>query len=113
MDTDSYDIEMDVKWRSYKLPGRMWSGGLMDLRFAIKNQASGEPYLLRITDPKYEAKRLELSQTQAQIDANNRAKALRNYRSKLLKRIFPYLSSRKSRFRDLEATFETLWCWIL
>lgn len=76
VDTDSYDIEMDVKWRSYKLPGRMWSGGLMDLRFAIKNQASGEPYLLRITDPKYEAKRLELSQTQAQIDANNRAKAL-------------------------------------
>ena len=48
----------------------------MDLRFAFKNQASGEPYLLRITDPKYEAKRLELSQTQAQIDANNRAKAL-------------------------------------
>ena len=76
VDTDSYDIEMDVKWRSYKLPGRMWSGGLMDLRFAFKNQASGEPYLLRITDPKYEAKRLELSQTQAQIDANNRAKAL-------------------------------------
>lgn len=74
--SDSYDIEMDVKWRAYKLPGRMWSGGLLDLRFAFKNQTSGEPYLLRVTDPGYEAKRLELSQTQAQIEANNRAKAL-------------------------------------
>lgn len=74
--SDSYDIEMDVKWRAYKLPGRMWSGGLLDLRFAFKNQMSGEPYLLRVTDPGYEAKRLELSQTQAQIEANNRAKAL-------------------------------------
>ena len=36
LDTDSYDVDMDVKWRSYRLPGRRWSGGLLDLRFAFK-----------------------------------------------------------------------------
>ena len=76
LDTDSYDIEMDVKWRSYLLPGRRWSGGLLDLRFAVKDQADGEPYFLRLYDPAYEGQRFALAQTQAQIEADNQAKAL-------------------------------------
>ena len=77
VDTDSYDLEMDVKWRSYRLPGRMWSGGLLDLRFAFKDLADGsESYYLRLYDPAYEGQRFALAQTQAQIDANNSAKAL-------------------------------------
>ena len=76
LDTDSYDIEMDVKWRAYKLPGRRWSGGLLDLRFAVKDQADGEPYFLRLYDPAYEGQRFALAQTEAQIEADRQAKAL-------------------------------------
>ena len=76
LDTDSYDIEMDVKWRAYRLPGRRWSGGLLDLRFAVKDQADGEPYFLRLYDPAFEGQRFALAQTQAQIEADNQAKAL-------------------------------------
>ena len=77
LDTDSYDLEMDVKWRSYRLPGRRWSGGLMDLRFAFKDLADGsDSYYLRLYDPAYEGQRFNLSQTQAQIEADNQAKAL-------------------------------------
>jgi alpha-N-arabinofuranosidase len=76
LDTDNYDIEMDVKWRAYKLPGRRWSGGLLDLRFAVKDQADGEPYFLRLYDPAYEGQRFALAQTQAQIEADAQAKAL-------------------------------------
>ena len=76
LDTDSYDIEMDVKWRAYRLPGRRWSGGLLDLRFAVKDQANGDPYFLRLYDPAFEGQRFALAQTQAQIEADNQAKAL-------------------------------------
>ena len=77
IDTDSYDIEMDVKWRAYRLPGRRWSGGLLDLRFAFKDLADGsDSYFLRLYDPTYEGQRFSLSQTQAQIEADNQAKAL-------------------------------------
>ncbi len=83
VDADNYDISMDVKWRSYVLPGRLWSGGLMDLRFAVKDGSSDGPYYVRIHDPRYEAKRLELNQTQSQIDAANREKALKAVQKEL------------------------------
>ena len=83
VESDSYDINMELKWRSYKLPGRMWSGGLMDLRFAFKNQQNGEPYFLRINDPWYEVQRRQLSQTESQIEAENRAKALAKVQKQL------------------------------
>ena len=77
LDTDSYDLEMDVKWRAYLLPGRRWSGGLLDLRFAFKDLADGsDSYYLRLYDPAYEGQRFALAQTQAQIEADNQAKAL-------------------------------------
>ena len=76
LDTDSYDIEMDVKWRAYKLPGRRWSGGLLDLRFAFKDQADGEPYFLRLYDPAYEGQRFALAQTASQVEADRQAQAL-------------------------------------
>ena len=77
LDTDNYDLEMDVKWRAYRLPGRRWSGGLLDLRFAFKDLADGsDSYYLRLYDPAYEGQRFNLSQTQAQIEADNQAKAL-------------------------------------
>ena len=77
LDTDNYDLEMDVKWRAYRLPGRRWSGGLLDLRFAFKDLADGsDSYFLRLYDPAYEGQRFNLSQTQAQIEADNQAKAL-------------------------------------
>ena len=76
LDTDSYDVEMDVAWRAYRLPGRRWSGGLLDLRFAFKDQENGEPYFLRLYDPAFEGQRFNLAQTAAQIEADNQAKAL-------------------------------------
>ena len=76
VDTDSYDIEMDVAWRAYRLPGRRWSGGLLDLRLAVKDQADGEPYFLRLYDPAFEGQRFALAQTAAQVEADNQAKAL-------------------------------------
>ncbi len=77
LDTDRYDLEMDVKWRAYLLPGRRWSGGLLDLRFAFKDLADGsDSYYLRLYDPAYEGQRFALAQTQAQIEADNQAKAL-------------------------------------
>lgn len=76
LDTDSYDIEMDVAWRAYRLPGRRWSGGLLDLRFAIKDQADGEPYFLRLYDPAFEGERFTLAQTEAQVEADRQAQAL-------------------------------------
>ena len=83
VDSDSYDISMQVKWRSYLLPGRLWSGGLMDLRFAVMDSPEDGPYFVRVHDPRYEGKRLELSQTQAQIDAANRDKALKAVQKEL------------------------------
>lgn len=53
VDGDDYEITMDVNWRSYRLANRSWSGGLMDIRFAVKNQADGEPYFVRLHNPYY------------------------------------------------------------
>ena len=69
VDTDDYDITMDVNWRSYRLARRAWSGGLLDIRLAFKDQAGGDPYYMRIHDPKYEVRALNLSQTESQIQA--------------------------------------------
>ena len=74
---NDYDIEMDVKWRAYRLAGRMWSGGLMDIRVELGQDGSGEPYFLRLHDPSLEGRRFEVSQTQAMIDANNADRARR------------------------------------
>ena len=78
VDTDDYEITMDVKWRSYKLENRAWSGGIMDVRFAVKNQADGEPYFVRLHDPYYETKILNTAQTESQIQAQNLAQARQN-----------------------------------
>ena len=69
VDTDDYDITIDVNWRSYRLARRAWSGGLLDIRLAFKDQAGGDPYYMRIHDPKYEVRALNLSQTESQIQA--------------------------------------------
>ena len=58
IDSDEYEISMDVNWRAYKLASRAWSGGLMDIRFAVKDRIDGEPYFIRIHDPFYEARTL-------------------------------------------------------
>ena len=75
LDTDDYEITMDVNWRSYRLARRSWSGGLMDIRFAVKNQAGGEPYYVRLHNPYYEARIFTPAQTEAQIQAANLAQA--------------------------------------
>ena len=69
LDTDDYEISMDVNWRSYRLAHRTWSGGLMDIRFAVKNQANGEPYYVRLHDPYYEGEIFTPAQTEAQVQA--------------------------------------------
>ncbi|MDR2882301.1 MAG: glycoside hydrolase family 97 catalytic domain-containing protein [Alistipes sp.] len=51
---NDYEITMDVNWRAFKLAGRRWSGGALDMRFAFKNGAGGEPWFFRIFDPQYE-----------------------------------------------------------
>ena len=75
IDTSDFDLTMDVNWRAYKLARRAWSGGLMDIRFAFRNQADGSPYYLRIHDPYYESRMFTPAQTQAQIDAAKEAEA--------------------------------------
>ncbi len=74
-DTDEYEITMDVNWRSYKFARRSWSGGLMDIRFAVKNQGNGEPYYVRVHNPYYEARILNVGQTEAMIQAAQAAQA--------------------------------------
>ena len=73
--TCDFDLTMDVNWRAYKLARRSWSGGLMDIRFAIRNKVDGTPYYIRIHDPYYESRTFTPAQTQAQIDAANEAAA--------------------------------------
>ncbi len=51
---NDYEITMDVNWRAFKLAGRRWSGGGLDIRFAFKNGAGGEPWFFRVFDPQYE-----------------------------------------------------------
>ena len=75
LETDDYEITMDINWRSYRLARRAWSGGLMDIRFAFKNQTSGEPYFVRIHNPKYEVRTFTPAQTESQIQAAELAKA--------------------------------------
>lgn len=75
VDTDDYEITMDVNWRSYRLARRSWSGGLLDIRFACKNQGDGEPYYVRIHNPYYEARILNVGQTEAMIAAARDAEA--------------------------------------
>lgn len=75
LDTDDYEITMDVNWRSYRLARRSWSGGLMDIRFAFRNRADGEPYYVRLHNPYYEARIFTPAQTEAQIQAASLAQA--------------------------------------
>ena len=75
---DDYEITMDVNWRSYRLANRSWSGGLMDIRFAVKNQADGEPYFVRLHNPYYEARILSTGQTESQMQAQSLAQARQN-----------------------------------
>ncbi len=75
INTCDFDLTMDVNWRSYKLALRAWSGGLMDIRFAIRNKADGSPYFVRIHDPYYESRTFTPAQTQSQIDAANETAA--------------------------------------
>ena len=75
VDTDDYDITMDINWRSYKFARRAWSGGLMDIRFAFKNQANGEPYFVRLHNPKYEVRALSVAQTEEMRKNEEMAKA--------------------------------------
>ena len=75
LDTDSYVVEMDVNWRSYRLARRAWSGGLMDIRFAFRNGADGEPYYVRIHNPYYEVRSFNPGQTESQAQAAAMAKA--------------------------------------
>ena len=78
VDGNDYEITMDVNWRSYRLANRSWSGGLMDIRFAVKNQADGEPYFVRIHNPYYEARILSTGQTESQMQAQSLAQARQN-----------------------------------
>ena len=75
LDTDDYEITADVNWRAYRLARRSWSGGLLDIRFAFRNQANGEPYYFRIHNPYYEARILNPGQTEAQRQAAEAAQA--------------------------------------
>ena len=78
VDGNDYEITMDVNWRSYRLANRSWSGGLMDIRFAVKNQADGEPYFVRMHNPYYEARILSTGQTESQRQAQSLAQARQN-----------------------------------
>lgn len=75
LDTDDYEITADVNWRSYRLARRAWSGGLLDIRFAFRNQADGEPYYFRVHNPYYEVRALDPGQTEAQRQAAEAARA--------------------------------------
>lgn len=78
VDTDDYDITMDVNWRAYRLARRAWSGGLLDIRFAFKDGEGDQPYYFRIHNPYYEVRTLNVGQTEAmrqneQMNAARRA----------------------------------------
>ena len=75
LDTDDYEITADVNWRAYRLARRAWSGGLLDIRFAFRNQADGEPYFMRVHNPYYEARVLNPGQTETQRQAAEAAQA--------------------------------------
>ncbi|MCQ2094868.1 MAG: alpha-L-arabinofuranosidase [Bacteroidaceae bacterium] len=75
VESDEYEISMDVNWRAYRLARRAWSGGLMDMRIAFRNGDDGEPYFFRVHDPKYEVRTFTPAQTESQIQAAAMAKA--------------------------------------
>ena len=75
VESDDYEITMDVRWRSYKLARRSWSGGLMDIRFAFAQKIDGSAYFARIHDPYYEGRTYTPAQTESQIAAANEANA--------------------------------------
>lgn len=75
VESDDYDITLDVNWRSYRLARRAWSGGLMDIRFAFKNQQNGEPYYVRMHNPYYEVRSLSVAQTEEMRRNEELAKA--------------------------------------
>jgi len=76
IDSDSYEINMDIDWRAYKLARRSWSGGLHDIRIAFRNNADGSPVYFRIHDPYYESQTFSPLQTAAMAEAAERAKAM-------------------------------------
>ena len=73
IETSDFDLTMEVNWRAYKLARRSWSGGLMDIRFAVRNKKDGSPYFVRIHDPYYESRTFTPAQTEAQIAAAKEA----------------------------------------
>ena len=75
LDTDDYEIMMDVNWRSYRLARRAWSGGLLDMRFAFKNSDGEQPYFFRVHDPYYEVRSLAVAQTEEMRKNEEMAKA--------------------------------------
>ena len=75
VESDDYEITMDINWRAYKLARRSWSGGLMDIRFAVGNKPDGSAYFARIHDPYYEGRTFTPAQTESQIAAANEAAA--------------------------------------
>ena len=98
VNTDNYEINMDVKWRSYRLARRSWSGGLMDMRFAVKNAADGKPYYVRVHNPYYEARILNPGQTEAQAAAAAMAQA----QQALQQQVDPYFGIAKMVERETE-----------
>ena len=55
VESESYVINTDMKWRSYKLARHMWSGGYADMRVEFKNMSDGKSYRFRLHDPQYES----------------------------------------------------------
>ena len=109
VDSDNYEITMDVKWRSYRLARRSWSGGLMDMRFAVKNAADGKPYFVRVHNPYYEARILNPGQTEAQALAAAMAQAQQAQQQE----VDPYFGiarmvERETNFRGMTRTMSTL-----
>ena len=98
VNTDNYEINMDVKWRSYRLARRSWSGGLMDMRFAVKNGADGKPYYVRVHNPYYEARILNPGQTEAQAVAAAMAQA----QQAMQQQVDPYFGIAKMVERETE-----------
>ena len=109
VNSDNYEITMDVKWRSYRLARRSWSGGLMDMRFAVKNAADGQPYYVRVHNPYYEARILNPGQTEAQAAAAAMAQA----QQALQQQVDPYFGiarmvERETEFRGMVRKVSTL-----
>ena len=101
---------MDVNWRSYRLARRAWSGGLLDIRVAFKDQKEGEPYFVRIHDPKYEVRALNMSQTESQIQAAamNRAREAAQQQTVVPDFSISRMVESETEFRGMKRTVRTL-----